>query len=94
MSYGDDYLARAIAKDRIRTIEGLSAEVERLKSALLTAQAERDKMKRVVEAFEHADWLDWQYLFENLLNDSGHGKFWKAVMMEVGAGIASLDGGE
>ena len=32
--------------------------------------------------FRNADALDWEHLFK-MLPDSGHGKFWKAVMTEA-----------
>lgn len=34
--------------------------------------------------YRNADALDWEQLFQ-MLPDSGHGKFWKAVMAEVRA---------
>lgn len=47
----------------------------------------------VLHAFRNADAKDWQHLFL-MLPESGHGQFWKAVMLEVRAALASANGGE
>ena len=42
---------------------------------------------RLRQAFRNADSLDWEHLFR-MLPDSGHGKFWKAVLTEARAALA------
>lgn len=47
----------------------------------------------LVKAFENADALDWEHLF-NMLPESGHGKFWRAVLTEAKAALALPQGAD
>lgn len=50
------------------------------------------EIRRLREPFRHADDMDWDQLFK-MLPDSGHGKFWKAVMKEMRVALAVSKGG-
>jgi hypothetical protein len=46
------------------------------------------EIERLRHPFRNADKLDWEHLFK-MLPDSGHGKFWKAVLTEAKAALAA-----
>lgn len=53
-------------------------------------RALRDEIKRLRHPYRAVDDLDWQHL-AMMLPDSGHGRFWKAVMAEVRAALTSQE---
>lgn len=59
--------------------------ISRVSSSTLVDAA--DEIERLRHPFRNADGLDWEHLFR-MLPDSGHGKFWKAVLTEARAALA------
>lgn len=45
-------------------------------------RALRDEIKKLRHPFRSVDDLDWQHL-NMMLPESGHGRFWKAVLAEL-----------
>lgn len=65
-------------------------EIEELIRALdLPLTSAREVTDHLRRAFRAVDNKDWEYLFTNLLDGSGHGQFWCAVLSEARTALAS-----
>lgn len=51
-------------------------------------EAAAAEIERLRHPFRNADRMDWDHLFR-MLPDSGHGRFWKAVLMEMRDALTS-----
>lgn len=60
-------------------IDGTPSQVGPSPDELYAAASEIDRLRG---PFRNADAKDWEHLFR-MLPESGHGKFWKAVLAEM-----------
>lgn len=54
---------------------------------IVKAVNNHDALVKIAEAFRNADAQDWAHLFR-FIPESGHGKFWKDVFMEIREALA------
>ena len=73
-----------LAWEELCTIAELVLRTQALRSP---PTEDADRVEAVARAFRNADGLDWNWL-NNQIGDSGHGKFWKAIMAEVRAALS------
>lgn len=58
-------------------------DLRNAKAALSDTSPAASRLLKIESAFESADDKDWDHLFQHDLADSGHGQFWRGVLLKV-----------